>query len=287
MLKIKDLTKYYGDILGVKDVSLEVKQGEIFGFIGPNGSGKSTTIRCIMNMINKDTGEIFVDGIDHLDNDKVKNMIGYLPSEVHLYDDLTVIEMLRYNAKFYNKDLNKRSEYLAKKLELDLNKKIDELSFGNLKKVGIVLALVHEPKLIILDEPTSGLDPLMQEAFFEILKEEKERGATIFLSSHILSEVKRICDRVGIIKNGQLIKIESMDKITKTDFSIVTIISEEFKKLDLPMKDVVVKERQDDKIKFIYKGNINDLLKSLSKINIVDLKIEEPTLEEVFMHYYK
>lgn len=287
MLKIKDLTKYYGDILGVKDVSLEVKQGEIFGFIGPNGSGKSTTIRCIMNMINKDTGEIFVDGIDHLDNDKVKNMIGYLPSEVHLYDDLTVIEMLRYNAKFYNKDLNKRSEYLAKKLELDLNKKIDELSFGNLKKVGIVLALVHEPKLIILDEPTSGLDPLMQEAFFEILKEEKARGATIFLSSHILSEVKRICDRVGIIKNGQLIKIESMDKITKTDFSIVTIISEEFKKLDLPMKDVVVKERQDDKIKFIYKGNINDLLKSLSKINIVDLKIEEPTLEEVFMHYYK
>jgi ABC-2 type transport system ATP-binding protein len=287
MLKISKLTKYYGDILGVKDVSLEVKSGEIFGFIGPNGSGKSTTIRCIMNMINKDDGQIFIDDINHLENEKIKEMIGYLPSEIHLYDDLTVLETLKYNQNFYKKDLTKRSKYLAKKLELDLNKKIDELSFGNLKKVGIVLALVHEPKLIILDEPTSGLDPLMQEAFFEILKEEKERGATIFLSSHILSEVKRVCDRVGIIKNGKLIKIESMDKITKTDFSIVTIISDEFKKLDLPMKDVIIKERQNDKIKFIYKGNINDMLKSLSKINIIDLKIEEPTLEEVFMHYYK
>jgi ABC-2 type transport system ATP-binding protein len=174
-----------------------------------------------------------------LENEKIKEMIGYLPSEIHLYDDLTVLETLKYNQNFYKKDLTKRSKYLAKKLELDLNKKIDELSFGNLKKVGIVLALVHEPKLIILDEPTSGLDPLMQEAFFEILKEEKERGATIFLSSHILSEVKRVCDRVGIIKNGKLIKIESMDKITKTDFSIVTIISDEFKKLDLQMKDVI------------------------------------------------
>lgn len=287
MLEINNLTKYYGDILGVKDVSLKVASGEIFGFIGPNGSGKSTTIRCIMNMINKNEGEIFIDGIPNYENEKIKNIIGYLPSEVYLYDDMTVEETLAFNQTFYEKDFSKRTSYLAKKLSLDLKKKIDELSFGNLKKVGIVLALQHEPKLIILDEPSSGLDPLMQEAFFEILKEEKKRGATIFLSSHILSEVKRVCDRVGIIKEGSLIKIESIDTITKSDFIVVTIISEEFKKLDLAMKDIIIKDRSDDKIKFIYKGNINVLLKSLSNISIIDLKIEEPTLEEVFMHYYK
>lgn len=287
MLEISSLTKYYKDVLGVKDLSLTVFQGEIFGFIGPNGSGKSTTIRCIMNMINKDSGSIKIDGIDHKENEKIKNLIGYLPSEIHLYEDLNVNQMIMYNQTFYKKDYTKRAYKLCKKLELDLNKKIDELSFGNLKKLGIVLSLMHEPSLIILDEPTSGLDPLMQEAFFEILKSEKERGATIFFSSHILSEVKRICDRVGIIKNGELVKIERIDKITKTDFTIVTIISDEFKKLDLPIKDMIIKERKDDKIKFIYKGNLNNLLKSLSQINIIDLKIEEPTLEEIFIHYYK
>jgi ABC-2 type transport system ATP-binding protein len=287
MLKIDNLTKYYGDILGVKNISLELNKGEIFGFIGPNGSGKSTTIRCIMNMINKDSGTIFIDNIDHKNNEKIKPLIGYLPGEVHLYDDLTVKELLEYNQSFYSEDYSKRTKYLANKLELDMNKKIDELSFGNTKKVGIVLAIMHEPKLIILDEPTSGLDPLMQEVFFEILKEEQKRGATIFFSSHILGEVKRVCDRVGIIKNGELIKIESMDKITKTDFSIVTVVSEDYKLLKLPMKDIVIKDRQKDKLKFIYKGNINDLLSILTTIKVKDLLIEEPTLEEVFMHYYK
>lgn len=287
MLLIENLTKYYGNILGVKNVSLEIKDGEIFGFIGPNGSGKSTTIRCIMNMINKDSGNIFINNIDHKENEKIKHLIGYLPSEVFLYDDLTVKEMLDYNQSFYNEDLSLKTKKLVKKLELDITKKIDELSFGNLKKLGIILAIMHNPKLIILDEPTSGLDPLMQEVFFEILKEERQRGATIFFSSHILGEVKRVCDRVAIIKNGEVIKIESMDKITKTDFSIVTIVSDEYKLLKLPMKDIIIKERSNDKLKFIYKGNINNLLTLLTDINVKDLLIEEPTLEEVFMHYYK
>ena len=287
MLLIENLTKYYGNILGIKNVSLEIKDGEIFGFIGPNGSGKSTTIRCIMNMINKDSGNIFIDHIDHKENEKIKHLIGYLPSEVFLYDDLTVKEMLDYNQNFYSEDLSLKTKKLVKKLELDITKKIDELSFGNLKKLGIILAIMHNPKLIILDEPTSGLDPLMQEVFFEILKEERQRGATIFFSSHILGEVKRVCDRVAIIKNGEVIKIESMDKITKTDFSIVTIVSDEYKLLKLPMKDIIIKERSSDKLKFIYKGNINNLLTLLTDINVKDLLIEEPTLEEVFMHYYK
>ncbi len=287
MLKIEKLTKYYGKTLGVEDLSLKLKTGEIFGFIGPNGSGKSTTIRAIMNMINKNSGEIYIDGINTKENIKIKEIVGYLPAEVQLYDDLTVKAMLEYNATFYKQDLKTRIAYLVKKLEVDSTKKIDELSFGNLKKVGIILALMHSPKLLILDEPTSGLDPLMQEVFFELLKEEQKRGATIFFSSHILGEVKRICNRVGIIKGGHLIKIEEMDKITKSDFSIVTIISDEYKRLLLPMKDIVIKEKNNDKIVFIYKGNINDLIKIISEINIIVLLIEEPTLEEVFMHYYK
>lgn len=287
MLKIEKLTKYYGTILGVEDLSLKIKTGEIFGFIGPNGAGKSTTIRAIMNMINITSGEIFIDGINNKENPKVKELIGYLPSEIHLYDDLTVKEMLEYNATFYPMNLKKRIAYLVKRLEVDTTKKIDELSFGNLQKIGIIITLMHSPKLIIMDEPTTGLDPLMQEVFFELLAEEKKRGATIFFSSHILSEVKRICDRVGIIKNGHLIKIEEVDKITKSDFSIVTIVSAEYKKLLLPMKDIVIKEKSNDMIKFIYRGDINDLISIVGAIHITSLLIEEPTLEEVFMHYYK
>lgn len=287
MLKINKLTKYYGTILGVEDLSLEIKTGEIFGFIGPNGAGKSTTIRAIMNMINKTSGEILIDGINTNDNLAIKKLVGYLPSEVHLYDDLTVQAMLDYNASFYPMNLKKRIAYLTKKFEVDLTKKIDELSFGNLQKIGIIIALMHSPKLIIMDEPTTGLDPLMQEVFFELLAEEQKRGATIFFSSHILSEVKRVCDRVGIIKNGHLVKIEEIDKITKSDFSIVTVVSPDYKKLLLPMKDIVIKEKSSDKIKFIYRGNINDLIHIIGAIKIINLLIEEPTLEEVFMHYYK
>jgi ABC-2 type transport system ATP-binding protein len=182
MLKIVNLTKYYGNILGVKDLSLEVKKGEIFGFIGPNGAGTSTTIRCIMNSINKTSGEIYINDILLTDKDvNFKNNIGYLPSEIHLYDDLTVQQMIEYSNSFYKKDCMKRAKYLIKKLELNTKKKIEELSLGNSKKLGIVLALMHEPELLILDEASSGLDPLMQEAFYDILLEEKARGTTIFI----------------------------------------------------------------------------------------------------------
>lgn len=287
MLKIEKLTKYYGDILGVKNLTLEVKAGEIFGFIGPNGSGKSTTIRAIMNLINKTSGQITIDGINTDSSETVKEMIGYLPSEIHLYDDLTVKEMLDYNASFYPGDLKPRIKYLVKKLDLDLKKKNDELSFGNLKKVGIILALMHSPKLLILDEPTSGLDPLMQEIFFDLLKEEQARGTTIFFSSHILSEVKKVCNRVAIIKNGHLVKIESIDKVAKKEFSIVTVVSSDYKRLALPMKDLIIKDQNEHQIRFIYKGDVNAMLKILQDIPIEKLLIEEPSLEEIFMHYYK
>lgn len=200
-IEIKGLTKNYGKARGVEDVNLKIKKGEIFGFIGPNGAGKSTTIRCIMNLINENSGEIFLDNsMANKKNYKLKEEIGYLPSEIYLYEDLTVEKMIKYSASFYKKDCTEKINYLTKKLDMDLKKKIDELSLGNQKKLGIILALMHSPKILILDEATSGLDPLMQNIFYELLEEEKSKGTTIFFSSHILNEIKKICDRVAIIK---------------------------------------------------------------------------------------
>ena len=288
MLKITNLTKYYKNNLGVKNVDIELKKGEIFGFIGPNGAGKSTTIKCILNFLNKNAGNICLEDKSICESDYLfKENIGYLPSEIHLYEDLTVREMLDYSASFYNQNLNCRIKELISIFEIDLNKKIDELSYGNLKKVGIVLAFMHEPKLLILDEPTSGLDPLMQEKFFELLLKEKQRGTTIFFSSHNLSEVKKVCDRVGIIKNGTVIEIDTVKKLSKNNFVIVTIRGENVKKINLPLKEMHIKNMSNDELVFIYKGNINKIIKILTEYELDKLLIEEPTIDEIFMHYYK
>ena len=216
IIEIQNLTKYYGKIKGVEDLSLKLYEGEIFGFIGPNGAGKSTTIRSIMNLINKTSGKVFIEGKEFDKDDiKIKEKIGYLPSEIYLYDDLTVKEMLDYHESFYKKDIHNRRTELVKRLELDEKKKIEDLSLGNLKKLGIILAFMHEPKILILDEPTSGLDPIMQNVFYDLLKEEKAKGNTIFYSTHILNEVSKICDRVGIIRNGELIKVEKIEDLSK------------------------------------------------------------------------
>lgn len=285
MLKIENLTKYYGDILGVEDISLDIKDGEIFGFIGPNGAGKSTTIKCVLNFLNKDSGTILVDNKEV--DDKLKEVIGYLPSEISLYDDLTVKQMIEYNNSFYKKNCLERADYLVKKLEIDVTKKTDELSLGNLKKLGIVLALMHEPKLVILDEPTSGLDPLMQEVFFEIMLEEKKNGTSIFFSSHNLNEVKKICDRVAIIRKGKIIEIDEVKNIVKNKFVIVTVKAKDIKKIKFPLKDMKIKEMKKDTITFVYQDDINKIISLIKDINVDELLIEEPTIEEIFMHYYK
>ena len=192
MLEIQNLKKYYGKIRGVENVSFYIKKGEIYGFIGPNGAGKSTTIRTIMSLINKTSGKIYLNGQElKRDNLNQKTIIGYLPSEIYLYDDLTVKEMIDYHESFYNKDLSKRRKKLVKALKIDESKKVEDLSLGNTKKLGIILALLHEPELLILDEPTSGLDPIMQNVFFDLLAEEKQKGTTILYSTHILSEISK------------------------------------------------------------------------------------------------
>lgn len=288
ILEIKNLTKYYGKILGVKNLSLILNEGEIFGFIGPNGAGKSTTIRAIMNLINKTSGQVlFYNEELTKDNIALKKLIGYLPSEIHLYDDLTVKKMLDYHESYYVKDTHKRRKELVKRFKLDETKNIEELSLGNLKKLGIVLAFMHEPKLLILDEPTSGLDPLMQEIFYEILLSEKEKGNTIFFSTHNLSEVKRICDKVAIIKEGKILKIDDVSNLTKNNIYNVYIQSEELNNFKVNKKTMVIKKNNDNILSFIYKGNINDLIKMLKDTKVIELVIEEPSLDEVFLEYYK
>jgi ABC-2 type transport system ATP-binding protein len=287
-IEIKNLTKYYGKARGIVDVSFNVKEGEILGFIGPNGAGKSTTIRTLLELIHPTSGEATIFGKDCIkDSTQIMMEVGYLPSEVFYYDDMKVIDLLNYSASFYKKDCSKRIKELAKIMDLDLNRKIDELSYGNKKKVGIVQALLHEPKLLILDEPTGGLDPLMQQKFFELLRQENEKGVTIFLSSHVLSEVQKVCDRIAIIKEGKIIKVEKMSDINEDNYKRFKIdvkekIEDDYFNIE-GVNDLKVNKTVHS---FMYRGDINEILSKVSKIKISNIWINEPDLEEIFLHYY-
>jgi len=287
VIEIKNLTKNYGKARGVNNVSLNVEQGEIFGFIGPNGAGKSTTIRTLLGLIHPTSGSASIFGKSCSESPEVRKEVGYLPSEVFYYDNMRVIDLLKYSASFYKKDCTQRINELAEAMDLDLKKKIDDLSFGNKKKVGIVQGLLHEPKLIILDEPTSGLDPLMQQKFFELIGEENKKGATVFFSSHILGEVQKMCSRVAFIKDGKIIKLEKMSTLQENNYKRISIeakaaIDKEYFNLK-GISDLVVKGRE---VEFIFKGNINSVMKKISEIELRNISIEEPDLEEIFMHYY-
>ncbi|KJS85270.1 MAG: ABC transporter [Peptococcaceae bacterium BICA1-8] len=289
VIEIKNLTKYYGKARGITDVSFNVEEGEIFGFIGPNGAGKSTTIRTLLSLIYPTSGSAKIFGKDCIKyGPEVKKEIGYLPSEIFYYDKMKVIDLLKYSASFYKKESIKRIHELAEIMNLDLNKKIDDLSLGNKKKVGIVQGLLHEPKLIILDEPTSGLDPLMQQKFFDLLLAENKKGVTILFSSHILSEVQRLCNRVAIIKEGRIVKVEKISTLKETNHKKFKIeIGAELEKNYFNIagvSDLVVKDKM---ISFLYRGNINSIIKKVSEIELINLWVEEPNLEEIFMHYYE
>ncbi|QCJ44965.1 ABC transporter ATP-binding protein [Bacillus sp. S3] len=289
VIEIKNLTKTYGKARGITDISFHVEEGEIFGFIGPNGAGKSTTIRTLLSLIYPTSGSAAIFGKDCIQfAPEIKKEIGYLPSEVFYYDNMKVKDLLKYTASFYKKDCSKRIKELAEIMDLDLNKKIDDLSLGNKKKVGIVQGLLHEPKLIILDEPTSGLDPLMQQKFFELLEQENQKGATILFSSHILSEVQRLCNRVAIIKEGKIVTVEK----------ISTLQENNYKKFKIETKSPLAPGYFDhsgvnnltvngNTTSFIFKGDINDMMKRIAEIEIANLWIEEPDLEEIFLHYYE
>lgn len=288
VIEFNNLTKYYGEVKGCENVNFSIKEGEIFGFIGPNGAGKSTTIRTMLSLIYPTSGSVTIFGKDAIEfGDEVRAEVGYLPSEIFYYDKMKVIDLLRYSASFYNKECEERIEYLSEVMELDLNRKIQDLSYGNKKKVGIVQGLLHSPKLIVLDEPTSGLDPLMQQKFFNLIREENKNGATVFFSSHILSEVQQLCNRVAIIKDGEIVSIQDMSEMKEDNYKKFTIKGINVNTGLFKVKGVSDLNQNDNSVSFIFKGDVNEIIKIVSGLHLLDIKIEEPTLEEIFMHYYE
>ncbi|NBC72929.1 ATP-binding cassette domain-containing protein [Paenibacillus sacheonensis] len=288
MVDIERLSKTYGKSRGIKDITFSIEEGEVFGFIGPNGAGKSTTIRTLLNIIFPTSGSARIFGKDIVAHSKeIREGIGYLPSEVFYYDDMKVIDLLRFSASFHRCRNEKRIAELAERLDLDLSRKIEDLSFGNRKKTGIVQALLHEPKLLILDEPTGGLDPLMQNTFFELLKEERAKGTTIFFSSHVLSEVQRMCDRVAIIKEGALIKVETIENLMRNNLRHITFAVQQPESIDLSgIRGIVKQEILGTHLKLLYEGDLRSFVQGVAELPFSDMLIEEPSLDEIFLHYY-
>lgn len=286
IIKVDNLTKLYSNKHGVKNININVNEGEIFGLIGPNGAGKSTIIRTMLNLLHPTSGSIIIKGLDSKNDyaDILKN-VGYLPGELHYYDNMRAINILKYSEKFYGKDCSAKRDELAKLLDFDLYMKVNKLSLGNKKKLGIIDAMQHEPELLILDEPTSGLDPLMQRKFFDVLEAFKRDGKTIVFSSHVLSEVQKVCDRVAIIKDGELVEIEDINSINNQKVKQVKLktssrLSDELVGLSGFKSNV-------DGYEFLYKGEINKLMEYINSYQFTDIEITEPNLEDVFIHFYE
>ncbi len=288
IIEVNNLTKYYGKARGIVDVSFNVEEGEIFGFIGPNGAGKSTTIRLFCSLIYPSSGEAKIFGKDVIKyGPEIRQDIGYLPSEVFYYDRMKVIDLLKYSASFYKKDCTERLYELAETMELDLKRRIDDLSYGNKKKVGIVQGLLHQPRILFLDEPTSGLDPLMQKKFYKLIREENERGVTVFLSSHILGVVQKMCSRVAIIKEGSIVDIQDVRTLQRDNYKKIHVVADELDEKQFDLPGVIKLEVENGAVSFFYKGDINRITRAISEQEVSDVTIEEPTLEEIFMHYYE
>ena len=269
-ISIMNLSKSYGKKRGVTNLTLEVEQGDIFGFLGPNGAGKSTTIRSLLGLIRFQEGKASILGMDVKTQSKeILREIGYMPSEAMFYPSMKVRDVIRFAADMRKTDCSQEAEMLCERLMIDQSKKIEELSLGNRKKVSIVCAMQHKPKLFIFDEPTSGLDPLMQAEFFKLVLEYNRQGTTCFLSSHVLSEVKKYCHHAAIIREGELICTDTVENLTRTNAKRIHMI-----------KDGVEEN-------FVYKGNLNELFAGFAGHDIEDIVIEEPELDEIFIHYYQ
>lgn len=288
---LNELSKHYGKHRGINHLTFSVNSGEFFGFIGPNGAGKSTTIRTLMGLIRPTGGSASIFGLDcRTKASLIAKDVGYLPSENSYYENMKVRELLQYTADLYSMDCKVKMNELSDRLNLDLSRRIADLSLGNKKKVGIVSAIMVSPKLIIMDEPTSGLDPLIQQAFYDILKEENSRGVTIFFSSHVLSEVQKLCDRVAILKEGQLIGIQSIRELRESGYKKVSLraknaISRDF--FDLPGIANYTETADQTSVSFLYNGNITAVIDKIHLLSLDDVLLEEPSLEEIFMHYYE
>jgi ABC-2 type transport system ATP-binding protein len=284
-IEISDLVKTYGKARGVSKISINVRKGDFYGFIGPNGAGKSTTIRSMLGLIKKNSGSIKILGMD-IEKDKVDILrkIGYIPSETMFYPRMRVQDIIKMSAAAYKMDCSEKAKELCERLKVDTVKRIEDLSLGNRKKISIVCAMQHSPDLYILDEPTSGLDPLMQKEFFALLSEANKEGATIFFSSHVLSEIQNYCNNAAIIKEGKIIAEDSVSNLTKTNARKVLLRGVSH----VPeIAGIAGLRFEDGSASFMYQGNIKTLITVLNGIELDDVIIEEPSLEEIFMHYYE
>lgn len=278
------LTKFYGISRGIVDVSLSIQEGDLFGFIGPNGAGKSTLIRTLLGLIAPTSGEGRIFGKDITkDRTAILRDVGYLPAESTFYKSMRVGDLLTLSANLRGIRCKDEAKSLCERLELDPTKKIEHLSLGNRKKVGIVCALQHKPKLYILDEPTSGLDPLMQKEFYTLLRERNNEGATVFLSSHILSEISRYCKSAAIIREGKILASDSVERLGHTEVKRVILRGIE----KMPTLENAKNIRQENQsVTFLYRGNANDLIRQLGTLRFEDISICNPGLDEIFLHYY-
>ena len=284
-IKTTNLTKYYGKARGIVGLYLNIEKGEFFGFIGPNGAGKSTTIRTLLGLIAPTGGSGKIFGMDiGKDKEAILKRVGYLPSEAVFYQGMKVRDLLKLSAELRKKDCRDEADLLCERLQLDGKRKVEELSFGNRMKVAIVCALQHKPELLILDEPTGGLDPLMQKEFFDILQERNKEGTTIFLSSHVLSEIQRNCTRAAIIRDGRIIACDSVEALSKTKAKRISVQGQ----VHLEALDGI-RDRKDseDGVSFLFSGCMDDLIQILSAGHVTDLTVTEPDLEEIFLHYYE
>jgi len=285
VIEITNLTKYYGTSRGIIDLNLSINEGDIFGFIGPNGAGKSTTIRTLLGLISPTSGYAKIFGKDCTkEKTEILNDIGYIPSETMFYSGMKVGEIITLSATLHNKNCKAEAKILCERLQLDEKKKIEALSLGNRKKVGIVCALQHNPKLYIFDEPTSGLDPLMQKEFFSLIKEKQKNGATVFLSSHTLSEIQRYCKNAAIIRDGKLLVSDSVEALSKT--SARRIIMHGITTVP-DTKGIIDANILDNSVSFLYQGKMPLLIKAISGLKFNDITITEPDIEEIFLHFYE
>ena len=288
-IEIERLTKRYRGGRGVTDVDIDIHEGEVFGFIGPNGSGKSTTIRALLGLLAPTSGRARILGVDvHEDGPRARAEVGYVPSETSLYEGMTVEDTLRFAARLRGTDDRRRSE-LCDAFDLDRGRDVGDLSLGNRKKVALVMALEHSPRVLILDEPTGGLDPLMQARLFEVLLEEQRRGVTVFFSSHVLNEVQRTCSRVAILKDGRVIETSSVDALrAKQTKRVHVVLSSNIAVASCTkLAGATQLERHGERLSFLYAGAIPTLLSALAADAVLDVAIEEPSLEEIFLRHYE
>ena len=283
-IQTEQLTKFYGSSRGIIDVNLAIEAGDFFGFIGPNGAGKSTLIRTLLGLLSPTSGRAEIFGKDIV-RDKIEILanVGYLPSEAAFYNGMRVRDILALSAKLRDLDCTEEANRLCERLDLDPTRKINTLSLGNKKKVGIVCALQHKPDLYILDEPTGGLDPLIQKEFYSILKERNNEGATVFLSSHVLSEISLYCKHAAIIREGKILISDSVEKLGHMGVKRVSITGVDALPAINGVRDLTA---ENGTLRFLYSGDPAALLATLSALSLTDVNISDPTLDEIFLHYY-